>query len=376
MSQLPSPMDKPSRLRAVLPAIVSSAVAVIVALILGGVVIALTGDDPFNAYRAMFHGAFVGKRQIAETLIASTPLIIGGLSFAIAARAGMFNIGIEGQLIMGALAAGLVGTYDFGPRPIGIVVAIVAGIAAGAVWGVIPGLLKGLSGAHEVITTIMLNYLALRVASFAVNSAADYLPVNPNLQATNPVLPANELPNLLGGTRLHAGIILAVVAALFLWWLLFRSSYGFKVRTVGISPGAAAYGGISWKKTIIIAMAISGGLAGLVGTSETLGLQGRFYNVSPGYGYTSIAVGLVGRNNPIGVIAAGLLFGVLKSGATQMQNTAGVSKEIVQVLQGLVILAVAASAYVAMARDKKAAARRVTPTAPPPAAAAPAGAES
>jgi len=370
-------MDKPSRLRAAVPAIVSSAVAVIVALILGGVVIALTGDDPFTAYKAMFDGAFVGKRQIAETLIASTPLIIGGLSFAIAARAGMFNIGIEGQLIMGALAAGLVGTYNFGPRPIGIIVAIVAGIAAGAVWGVIPGLLKGLSGAHEVITTIMLNYLALRVASYAVNSAADYLPVNPDLQATNPVLPANELPNLLGGTRLHAGIILAVVAALFLWWLLFRSSYGYKVRTVGISPGAAAYGGISWKKTIIIAMAISGGLAGLIGVSETIGLQGRFYNVSPGYGYTSIAVGLVGRNNPIGVIAAGLLFGVLKAGATQMQNTAGVSKEIVQVLQGLVILAVAASAYVAMAREKRAAARRVTPTAPPPpAAAATAGAES
>jgi simple sugar transport system permease protein len=376
MSQLPPQTAKPSRLRAAIPAIVSSAVAVAVALILGGVVIALTGDDPFTAYRAMFDGAFVGKRQIAETLIASTPLIIGGLSFAIAARAGMFNIGIEGQLIMGALAAGLVGTYNFGPRPIGMIVAIVAGIAAGAVWGVIPGLLKGLSGAHEVITTIMLNYLALRVASYAVNSAVDYLPVNPNLQATNPVLPANELPNLLSGTRLHAGIILAVAAAFFLWWLLFRSSYGYKVRTVGLSPGAAAYGGISWKKTIIIAMAISGGLAGLVGTSETIGLQGRFYNVSPGYGYTSIAVGLVGRNNPIGVIAAGLLFGVLKAGATQMQNTAGVSKEIVQVLQGLVILAVAASAYVAMARDKRAAARRVTPTAPPPPAAATAGAES
>ncbi len=377
MSQLPSHMDKPSRFRAALPAIVSSAVAVIVALIIGGVVIALTGDDPFTAYKAMFDGAFVGKRQIAETLIASTPLIIGGLSFAIAARAGMFNIGIEGQLIMGALAAGLVGTYNFGPRPIGIIVAIVAGITAGAVWGVIPGLLKGLSGAHEVITTIMLNYLALRVASYAVNSAADYLPVNPNLQATNPVRPENELPILLSGTRLHAGIILAVVAALFLWWLLFRSSYGYKVRTVGLSPGAAAYGGISWKKTIIIAMAISGGLAGLVGTSETIGLQGRFYNVSPGFGYTSIAVGLVGRNNPIGVIAAGLLFGVLKSGASQMQITAGISKDIVLVLQGIVILAVAASAYVAMAREKRAAAKRIAPTPPaPPAAAATAGAES
>src|SRR4051812_48520541 len=376
MSQLPAQSARPSRLRAALPAIISSAAAVVVALVIGGVVIALTGDDPFTAYKAMFNGAFVGKRQIAETLIASTPLIIGGLAFAIAARAGMFNIGIEGQLIMGALAAGLVGTYNFGPRPIGIIVAIVAGVAAGAIWGVIPGFLKGLSGAHEVITTIMLNYLALRIASYAVNSAADYLPVNPNLQATNPVRPENELPNLLSGTRLHAGIILAVVAALFLWWLLFRSSYGYKVRTVGISPGAAAYGGISWKKTIIIAMAISGGLAGLVGTTETIGLQGRFYNVSPGYGYTAIAVGLVGRNNPIGVIAAGLLFGVLKSGASQMQITAGISKDIVLLLQGIVILAVAASAYVAMAREKRAAAKRITPAPPAPPAAAAVGAES
>ena len=374
MSQQQPGMVKPSRFRGALSAIVTSTIAVIVALIIGGIVIWMTGEDPINAYRAMFNGAFVGKRQIAETLVASTPLIIGGLSFAIAARAGMFNIGIEGQLIMGALAAGLVGTYNFGPRPIGMIIAIVAGIAAGAVWGVIPGVLKAASGAHEVITTIMLNYLALRVASYAVNSAYDYLPVNPNLQASNPVRPANELPNLLSGTRLHAGIILAVVAAFLLWWLLFRSSYGYKVRTVGISPGAAAYGGINWKKTIIIAMAISGGLAGLVGTSETLGLQGRFYNVSPGYGYTAIAVGLVGRNNPIGVIAAGLLFGVLRAGATQMQNTAGVSKEIVQVLQGLVILAVAASAYVQMQREKRAAAQRAT--ASPPPAAATVGAES
>jgi ABC-type uncharacterized transport system permease subunit len=358
--------DRSSRWRGLIAPIVSSTIAVIAALIVGGLIIALTGDDPFTAFKAMFEGAFGGEREIAESLVAATPLILGGLAFAIAARAGMFNIGIEGQLIMGALVAGLVATYGLGPRPVGLIIAILAGVTAGAVWGAIPGLLKALSGAHEVITTIMLNYLALRVASYAVNSAADYLPVNPSLQATNPALPANELPILLDGTRLHAGIIIAVVAAIALWWLLFRSTYGYKVRTVGISPGAAAFGGIPWKQTIIFAMVISGMLAGLAGASETLGLQGRFYNVSPGYGFTAIAVGLVGRNHPIGVIAAGLLFGVLRAGATEMQNTADISREIVQILQGLVILAVAASAYVEMrrARRRAAAAATAAPVAP------------
>jgi simple sugar transport system permease protein len=358
--QQPSRTSLPPWARDLVQPIVSSAIAVLVALIAGALVVLLTGDNPWTAYKALFEGAFVGRRQIAETLVAATPLIIGGLAFAFASRAGMFNIGIEGQLVMGALAAGIVGTYSLGPRPFGIIIAIGAGILAGALWGVIPGLLKALSGAHEVITTIMLNYLALRVASYAVNSAGDHLPVNPSLQATDKVRPANELPILLSDTRLHAGFLLALLAGIGLWWLLFRSTYGFKVRTVGISPGAAAYGGIPWKRTIIIAMAISGALAGLAGASETVGLQGRFYNTSPGYGFTSIAVGLVGRNHPIGVIAAGLLFGVLRAGATEMQNTAGVSKEIVQVLQGLVILSVAASAYVSMMRQRRIAARNAS----------------
>jgi simple sugar transport system permease protein len=356
--------ERPSWWRSAISPIISSSIAVLVALVIGGIVIALTGSDPIEAYRAMFKGAFGGRRQIAETLVSATPLILGGLAFAIAARAGMFNIGIEGQLVMGAFAAGVIGTFNFGPQPIGMLIAIIGGMAAGALWGFIPGVMKAFSGAHEVITTIMLNYLALRMVSYAVNNL-EWLPVNPALQATNPVLDANKLPILLDGTRLHAGIVLAIVAAIILWWVLFRSVYGYKVRTVGISPGAARYSGIRWKQTIVIAMVLSGLLAGLGGASETLGLQGRFYNVSPGYGFTAIAVGLVGRNHPVGVIAAGLLFGVLRAGATQMQNSADVSKEIVQVLQGLVILAVAASAYVAMMRQRRAAAKAAVSSAAP-----------
>lgn len=356
--------ERQSWWRGAISPIISSSIAVFVALAIGGLVIALTGSNVVDAFKALFEGAFGDRRAIGETLVSSTPLILGGLAFAIAARAGMFNIGIEGQLVMGAFAAGIIGTYEFGPRPFGLLIALIGGMAAGAIWGMIPGLLKAFSGAHEVITTIMLNYLALRMVSYAVNNL-EWLPVNPPLQASNPVLAENELPIILDGTRLHAGIIVAVLAAIALWWVLFRSVYGYKVRTVGISPGAARFSGIPWKKTIVIAMILSGLLAGLGGASETLGLQGRFYNVSPGYGFTAIAVGLVGRNHPIGVIAAGLLFGVLRAGATEMQNSADVSKEIVQVLQGLVILAVAASAYVAMMRQRRAAAKAAVSSAQP-----------
>jgi len=202
--------------------------------------------------------------------------------------------------------------------------------------------LKARTGAHEVITTIMLNYLAYRINTYVFTTQAAHLPVNPNLQGTDPVQPAARLPIILHGTRLHAGLIVALLAAVAIWYVLFRTTFGYRLRTVGQSPGAAAYAGISTGKTIVTAMFLSGALAGLMGAGEALGLQGRHYGSPPGYGFTSIAVGLVGRNHPLGVIFSGLLFGVLRAGATKMQNQVGTSKEIVQILQGLVILAVSA----------------------------------
>lgn len=322
--------------------VLGSIAAIIVALIAGGVVISIAGQQPLEAYRAMLNGSINGKRAISETLVYSCPLILGGLSFAVALRAGMFNIGIEGQLMIGGLAAGLVGALDLGlPASIHLPLALLAAMAAGGIWGAIPGVMKWFSGAHEVISTIMLNYLAYRLTQYVVQKTANWLPVQPSLQATKKVMPAARLPKILDGTRLHAGIIVAVVAAFVLWFLLFRTTFGYKVRTVGLSRGAAAYGGINWGLTITLAMLASGILAGLAGAGETLGLQGRQYTAPQGYGFTAIAVGLVGRNNPIGIIFAGILFGALNSGAPSMQASAGVSKEITQVLQGLVILAVA-----------------------------------
>jgi general nucleoside transport system permease protein len=203
-----------------------------------------------------------------------------------------------------------------------------------------------------VITTIMLNYLAYRISTVVIGQESLPL-VNPALQATLPAVDNARLPRLIEGTRLHAGILIALAAAVVVWFLLYRTVFGYKIRTVGLSPGAAAFAGISWGRTIMLAMLLSGVLAGLGGTVDALGLQGRYYNIILGLGFTSIAVGLVGRNTPFGVVLAGLLFGALASGATKMQNTAGISRDIVYVLLAFVILSVSALAVAQQSRQAK-----------------------
>lgn len=338
---------------------IGSLAAIVAALLVGAVVIRMAGNDPWEAYKALFNGAFRSKRAIGETLVYSSPLILGGLSFAIGARAGLFNIGIEGQLVMGGFAAGLVGAWNLGlPAWLYLPLALLASVVAGGIWGLIPGVLRAATGAHEVISTIMLNYLAFRLITYLIQKQSSWLPVDPNVQGTKKVVAAARLPKILDGTRVHAGILIALAAAILLWLVLYKTTFGYRVRTVGLSRGAASYGGINWGVTISIAMAISGALAGLAGAGEALGLHGRHYAAPPGYGFTAIAVGLVGQNNPLGVILSGLLFGVLSAGAPLMQSQAGVSKEIVSVLQGLIILAVAA---VAMAGRLPIFRRRQTP---------------
>jgi ABC-type uncharacterized transport system permease subunit len=361
MSTLPLPTEQaaPShwtRLVASLPTLLNSLLAVAIALLAGGVVIALSGQNPIPAYEALFAGAFGGQRAIAETLVAATPLILGGLAFAVAARAGMFNIGIEGQMVMGGMTAGLVGAWDAGlPAIIHLPLALLAAMAAGGIWGFIPGILKAKTGAHEVITTIMLNYIAYRISTVVIGQE-NFPLVNPALQATLPAVDAARLPKLIEGTRLHAGFLIALVAAVVVWYLLYRTVFGYQIRTVGLSRGASAYAGISWGKTIALAMLLSGVLSGLGGAVDALGLQGRYYNVSLGLGFTSIAVGLVGRNQPFGAVLSGLLFGALSAGATKMQNTAGIARDIVYVLLGFVILSVSALAVAQQFRQS----RRVT----------------
>jgi ABC-type uncharacterized transport system permease subunit len=358
MSMLPPPTSggAPSpanRILGALPTVLSSLLAVAIALVAGGIVLWLSGENPVPAFQALFSGAFGGQRELAETLVMASPLILGGLAFAVASRAGLFNIGIEGQMVLGGLCAGLVAAWDPGlPAIVHLPLAVLAGMVAGGVWGFIPGFLKAKTGAHEVITTIMLNYLAYRISTVVIGQ--DTLPlVNPALQATQPAADAARLPRLIEGTRLHSGILIALVAAVVVWFLLYRTVFGYKIRTVGLSPGAAAFAGISWGRTIALAMLLSGLLAGLGGTVDALGLQGRYYNITLGLGFTSIAVGLVGRNTPFGVVLAGLLFGALAAGATTMQNTAGISRDIVYVLLAFVILSVSGLAVAQQFRQAK-----------------------
>jgi simple sugar transport system permease protein len=267
----------------------------------------------------------------------------------------MFNIGIEGQLVMGGLVGGIVGAtaWDL-PRLVYIPVILLSGAIVGGIWAALAGVLKAKSGASEVITTIMLNYIAFRISTYTLSSSGDRFSfIDVFQQATNRVPAEFRLPIILDRTRLHAGILVAVAAAFVLWYLLFRTTFGYQVRTVGLSHGAAEFAGIRWGRTIVLAMFASGFMGGLAGVVEANGLQGRFTDTSAGYGFTAIAVGLVGRNHPLGVIAAGLLFGVLRNGANGMQNQAGTSKELVYILQGLVILSISAIAVFEMRRNKR-----------------------
>jgi ABC-type uncharacterized transport system permease subunit len=321
--------------------------------LLGGLLIAVAGRDPWLAYQALAQGAFGSGAALSETLVNSTPLIFGGLAFALAARGGLFNIGIEGQLVLGGLVSGWIGSLPLAwPRLLHLPLALGLAALAGGLWGLLPGILKARNGTHEVITSIMLNYLSFRLTAYLVGPSGP-LRSGP-LPATAPLVASARLDPLWSGTRLSGGLLLALGLAALVGFGLFRTRAGFRLRTVGSSQGAAQYAGISVTKVWIGAMVLSGALAGIGGAVEVLGLHYRYYDqFSPGYGFTAIAVGLVGNNHPLGVVLAGLLFGALNNGATAMQTLAGTPKDLVQILQSLVIFSVAAVAGLTHRRGEK-----------------------
>jgi general nucleoside transport system permease protein len=324
--------------------------AVFTALVLGGVVIFVTGGDVAAAYRGLWEGSLGRPQSISDTLVYTTPLIFGGLAVALAFKAGLFNIGVEGQIGLGSLASVYVGyaVRDL-PLPLHLLLAILAGVLAGALWGAIPGFLKARTGAHEVIVTIMLNYIAIQMTSFLVGGVMkDPNPLIANAQ-TPKILQSARLPPLLPDPafRVHWGFVIAILAAVGIWWLLYKSTLGFEIRTVGANPQAARYAGIFVGRTIVVSMAISGGLAGLGGALEVVGLN--FYHTagfSVGYGFDSIAVALLGRADPFGVIPAAALFGALAAGASRMQFLSQIPIDIIKLIQALVLIFVAAPALI------------------------------
>lgn len=284
---------------------------------------------------------------LSESLVASVPLIFAGLAVALGFRCGLFNIGAEGQLFVGALASVWVGYRVTGlPWLLHMPLAVLAGAVAGAVWGAVPGYLKARTGAHEVINTIMMNWIAIRLTDWLINGPME----RPGAAAkTREILGTAYLPQFSSDPRVrfHAGFFLALAAAALVYWFLFKTTWGFEIRTVGANPDAAGYSGMSISRNFVVAMGVSGALAGLAGTAQVLGVTHFLASgFSPGFGFDSIALALLGKSHPVGVVLAALLFGSLRAGATKMQSMAQIPVDIIEILQALIIMFVAAPAMI------------------------------
>jgi simple sugar transport system permease protein len=396
-------------------------IAILLAFVGGALIIWITSGSfgtILSAYQGMINGAFLKTRGFSETLVATTPYVWLGLALAISFKAGLFNIGAEGQFYIGAISAAWAGWAFQGlPAIIHLPLVLLAGALGGGMWAAIPGYLKARTGAHEVITTMMMNYIAFRLAEYIVSvplrdlksSAVQTYRISPNAELWS----LHQVPerlsdplNALGVAvffallglvfarwfvarrkfaqpraailaiglaigaaaffalppltklwwpftdqydRLHIGIFIALVAAGVVWWLMFKTTLGFEMRTVGANPDAAKYAGINISRNLVVTMAISGALAGVAGTIEVLGVSicrclPLFF--SSGYGWDSIAIALLAKNNPIGVVGGAFLFGAMRNGADLMELVSGVSKYVISLIQALVLLFVAAPAMV------------------------------
>ena len=363
--------------------------AVLTALVIGGIILMVTDKAVFaamgegkvfqgiglafanwgKAYWALYEGALgnpvriltaIGRvlggeglqpllsvvRGPSDTLVQSVPYIFSGLAVAIGFRAGLFNIGAEGQIGIGWLAAVVVGfSLKTLPAYILLPLAVLSGMFAAGIWAGIAGWLRAKTGAHEVITTIMLNYISYRLSEWLLCGPLE------NVQGTcrtGDIAEAAYLPRFLGHpVTVHWGFVLAIVAVLLSAWYLFKTTWGFELRTVGANPHAAKYGGVNVSRSIVLTMFLSGCLAGLAGVSQGLCITHNIaLGFQAGYGFDSIALALLGKSNPVGVLGASLLFGVLRAGASRMQSMAGVPTEIVQIVQSLVIVFIAAPAII------------------------------
>ena len=327
--------------------------AVVAAFVVGGILILLIGDSPIQAYKLLLGSALSWPDGIGYTLFYATPLIFTGLAVLVAFRCGLLNIGAEGQLYVAAFATAWVG-IPLAQHSAWLLIPLcfVAAIAVGGIWGAIPGILKARFGSHEVINTIMLNFIGIALVSYFTQYHYK-TPGDPIMETSQIGSGAHIarlgrfIPGLPERIPLNLAFILALICCLLVYLFLWRTKWGYELRATGASPTAAEYGGISIRKQIIIAMTISGSLAGMVGINEVLGYRYRYYDgFSDNYGFTGIAVALLGRNHPVGVVIAALLFGVLQRGGIYVDGfSEHVTKDIVQVLQGTIILFVAAEAF-------------------------------
>jgi simple sugar transport system permease protein len=339
--------------------------AVFGAIIVGGIIVFAIGDDPITAYRTMLGNSFGSAKDLGYTLFIATPLIFTGLAVAVAFRSGLLNIGAEGQLYIAAFATAWVGIKFGGvvvnsgdlsqnwswislPAVILVPLCIITAILAGGIWGAIPGYLKARFGSHEVINTIMMNFIAVYLVSY-LTQYHYRAPGDPILetveigQAAHIPRISQYFPGMPEFVPLNVSFILAILVSALVYIFIWKTKWGYELRAVGENASAAEYGGISSKRQIIIAMAISGALAGMVAIGEVLGYRYRYYDgFSDGWGFLGIAVALLGRNHPLGIVIAALFFAVLKRGEIFVDiETRYVSKDLVEVLQAIIIIFVA-----------------------------------
>jgi len=318
--------------------LIESLIAVVVGIVVGGIILAFSGYSPVKAYVALFDGAVGSKYGWAMTLSAATPIILTALTFGIGARTGLFNIGGEGTVYFGAIATILL-TNLWG----NILMGLLGGIIAGIAWMAIPAFLKVLRGVNEVVSTIMLNWMAYFIALYIVLQKIPS-PEDPNKTIAVPI--SARFPIIMKGSELSWAFAISVIAALITYYILWHTELGYELRVSGYNERAARYGGINPKKAVIWSFLLGGIMSGLAGATEVMG-RPPSYAISQGmaniygYGFDGIGVSLVGRNHPLGIIFSGIFFGMLKAGATAMQIEAGVPLEMVRMVQGVIVVAVA-----------------------------------
>ena len=334
-------------------ALVFPVIAILISFIIGAIIMVASGNNPISAYAALVQGAAGSPTALGRTLLGATPLVFTGLAVAVAFRAGLFNIGGEGQFYIGAITAAWVGVALGSLGPLGTLLVLLACILTGFLWGAIPGFLKAYFGAHEVITTIMLNFVGILLAT--------YLALNPLrseglVPGTATIDPAARIPFIgLGLGRANYGFFLALLAAVVFYLLLWRTRRVFQIRAVGLSPGAANYAGMGIGVNTVLALAIGGAFAALGGGVEVLGVYGKMsIPFVTGLGFTGIGVALLGRNHPIGVVLGALLFGGLASGAQEMQFATDVPLQLASVLSAIILLLVTATKLVELIIGKRA----------------------
>lgn len=331
--------------------VVSPVVAFLLALSVGAVVVLFMAENPMHIYTVMFRGGLGSVDGFGYALFSATPLILTGLAVAFAFRGGLFNIGGEGQLYMGTFLCAWVGfSLRNMPAVMMVPICILAAALGGALWGVVPGVLKARFGVHEVINTIMLNFVAMLTTNFLVNHV--YKEPGQMIPQTSEIAPSAWIPRMAPllqrlhiqlprSNPLNYSLLLALMVAVLAWFILFRTRLGYEIRAVGLSQKAAEYGGIKVGAVLVLSMVISGVMAGLVGVNEVMGYRHRFLDgFSTGLGFTGIAVALLGRNHPLGVVLAAVLFGILNTGALEVDIFTDIPRELVMVLQAVIIICV------------------------------------